>query len=75
MYSRNGTLSGTVGELEGLVNELASLFAADLDLDAGALVHLYVGLLRLLLQSSYLRFDRLHQALQLVRHLKPIVCE
>lgn len=31
--SRNGTLAKTIGSLEGFVDELASLFAADLYLD------------------------------------------
>ncbi|KAL4319528.1 hypothetical protein GQ457_18G015770 [Hibiscus cannabinus] len=43
------TFSGAVGGLQGLVDELAGLPAADLHLDAGALIHLYVWLLAILL--------------------------
>ena len=64
---RNGSLSGTIGSSHGLVNELLSLSASDLHLHAGALVHLYVWLLRLL-QRPNLRLYRLHQVLQLNRH-------
>jgi hypothetical protein len=68
VFSRNATLARLVGDLERLVDELPGLPAADLDADAGALVHLHVRLLRLLERPTHLLLYRLHQALQLVRH-------
>lgn len=60
-----------VGGTERLVDDLASLPASDLDLDARALVHLDVGALLLLpphLERHHLGLYRFHQAPKLVCH-------
>lgn len=65
----NGALVGLIGDLQGLVDKFPGLPASDLHFNAGALVHLYVRLIRLWpFQCPYPWLYWFHQAPQLVRH-------